>query len=128
MEKKQEKKPNSIKLLIVDDISSARSGLKALLESYPDQIKRLEISEASNGQEAVQFCKVSKPDLIIMDIKMPVMDGIMATQVIKNRWPEIRIIAFTMYTMHQKQILEAGADDFLIKGCSTEILFETIFK
>jgi NarL family two-component system response regulator LiaR len=61
-----------------------------------------------------------------MDAKMPVMDGLTATRLLKERWPEVRVIVLTMYGCHQADALTAGADAFLVKGCSPDKLLGAI--
>ncbi len=66
------------------------------------------------------------PDLVLMDSKMPVLDGVEATRLIKERWPEVKVIVLTIHASHQTNALAAGADAFLIKGCPAEELLEAI--
>ena len=70
--------------------------------------------------------KRSLPDVVLMDIRMPAMDGIEATRAIKSRWPSVRVVAVTLYEEHRAEALAAGADAFLIKGCSPEELIGAI--
>jgi DNA-binding NarL/FixJ family response regulator len=113
----------SIRILIVDDQERARQGLKALLATWP----RIEIvSEAADGREAVQLVEESQPDLVLMDAKMPVVDGVEGTRLIKERWPETRVVVLTMHASYRADALAAGADAFLIKGCSAQEFWEAI--
>jgi DNA-binding NarL/FixJ family response regulator len=113
----------SLRILIVDDQERARQGLKALLATWP----RIEIvSETADGREAVQLVEEFQPDLVLMDAKMPVMDGAEGTRLIKERWPDIRVVVLTMHASYRADALVAGADAFLIKGCTAEELLETI--
>ena len=114
-----------IRVLIADDRLSSRNGLKALLATQPG----IEIiGEAADGQEAVQLVEQCRPDVVLMDVRMPVTDGLEATRIIKDRWPEVKIIVLTMYPSHQAEALAAGADAFLVKGCSAEDLLEAILQ
>jgi DNA-binding NarL/FixJ family response regulator len=115
-------------LLIVDDSAAARSGLKALLETVSIHERALEIFETANGQEALQLIETILPDVILMDAQMPLLNGIEATRIIKERWPNIKVIVLTMYTAYEKEAMAAGADIFLLKGGSPEKLFEAIFS
>jgi DNA-binding NarL/FixJ family response regulator len=108
-----------IRVLIADDQQSTRSGLKALL-SFAPQIEV--IGEAINGQEAVRLVAKRHPDVVLMDIQMPVMNGFQATRLIKSQWPEIKVIALTIYPAYRAKALKAGADVFLLKGCTAESL------
>lgn len=115
----------SIRVLIADDTLPARKGLDALLSMIP----RVEvIGQATNGQEAVQLVDMLHPDVVLMDIQMPVMDGLEAIRRIKRRWPEVRVIALTMYSSYRTEALSAGADEFLLKGCASKILLGAILK
>jgi YesN/AraC family two-component response regulator len=105
------------KIMIVDDSLRARCALKALISQ---QAGINVTAEAPNGQEAIQSISKQKPDTVLMDIRMPVMDGLDATKAIKARWPQIKIVILTMYPEYQTEALAAGADAFLMKGCSLE--------
>ena len=112
-----------IQVLVADDRSQSRDGLRALLATWPE----IEIvGEAANGQEAVRLVEEYQPDVVLMDARMPVMDGLEATRLIKGVRPEVRIIVLTMYSSRQAEALAAGADAFLIKGCSPEELLAAI--
>jgi len=114
-----------IRVLIADDRLSSRNGLKALLVTQPG----IEIvGEAADGQETIQFVEQCRPDVVLMDVRMPLIDGLEATRLIKDRWPEVKVIILTMYPFHQAEALAAGADAFLVKGCTAEDLLETILK
>ena len=112
-----------VRVLIADDRRSARQGLRALLSFCP-QIEVLD--EAADGQECVDLVAERKPDVVLMDMQMPLMNGLEATRLIKSRWPEIKVIALTMYAKHRQEALAAGADVFLLKGCAIETLQENI--
>ena len=106
-----------IRVLLVDDHAVVRSGLAAVLSSLDD----MELAgEAGNGQEAVRACEHTKPDVVLMDLVMPVMDGVAATKAIHDRWPEMRIVALTSFG--DKELIEgalkAGAMSYLIKSVS----------
>jgi DNA-binding NarL/FixJ family response regulator len=112
-----------ITLMLVEDNIHARRALKALL-SQQEGLKV--IAEASNGQEALGQIEAQVPDLLIMDMRMPVMDGLETTQIVKTRWGQIKILILSMYTDSQVDVLAAGADSFLAKGCSLETLVSAI--
>jgi DNA-binding NarL/FixJ family response regulator len=114
-----------IRVLIADDQQPAREGLRALLAYYPE----VEIvGEATNGQEAVSLVAACQPDVVLMDMHMPVMDGVAATQGIKRNWPQVRVIALTMYAQYRAKACAAGADAFLMKGGSAESLLDAILN
>lgn len=111
------------RLVVADDSSHARHGLAAILAAQPG----LEIvGEASQGAEALTLIETQHPHIALLDIRMPVMDGIQATRAIKSRWPEIRVILISLYADYQKEALESGADAFLVKGCPVEELVTAI--
>ncbi len=114
-----------IRVLIADDRLSSRDGLKALLATRP--VIDI-VGEAADGHEAVQLVEQCRPDVVLMDVRMPVMDGLRATRIIKERWPEVKVIVLTMYPSHQTEALAAGADAFLVKGCPAEDLLEAILQ
>lgn len=111
------------KVLIADDRLRSRSGLKAVLALWPE----IEIvGEAADGQEAVRLVAECRPDVVLMDARMPVMDGVAATRLIKERWPEVRVVVLTMYPTYREDALAAGADAFLVKGCPPEQLLAAL--
>ena len=110
-----------IRVLIVDDHEMVRSGLSAFLLGAPDMDH---VGEASNGEEAIRLCEQLKPDVVLMDMMMPGIDGIEATRAIHLRWPQIRVIALTSFTEEDlvKRVLQAGAMSYLLKNvASTEL-------
>lgn len=114
-----------VRVLITDDQRPTRQGLMALL-NLTSQIEI--IGEAVNGEEAVLMTGKFHPDVVLMDMKMPGMDGLQATRLIKDRWPEIKIIALTIYPYYRNEAVKAGIDAFLLKGCAAEVLQSTILE
>ena len=113
------------KVLIADDDSRARDGLISLLATAPE----IEVvGEAANGREAVQYVEEVHPDVVLMDIRIPEMDGLDATRLIKKSWPEIVVIVLTINTAFQEESLAAGADAFLVKGSSAETPLKAILN
>ena len=104
-----------LRLMVVDDNPHARKALAALF-STQDWLEI--IGEASDGEDAIEKVGSQAPHMILMDAQMPVMDGLQATRVIKNRWPWIKVIILTLYADYEAQARQAGADAFLVKGCS----------
>ena len=92
--------------------------------------KHYEYFRARNGQEAVELAETEKPDLILMDLKMPVMDGLEATRLIKAKTPDLPIVALTAnaFDSDRHAALEAGCDDFLSKPVNAEKCIQTIAK
>ena len=109
--------------MVVDDQASTRQGIMALLELAPD----IEVThEASNGREAVRYVAEDPPDVVLMDVRMPIMDGLEATRQIKERWPQVKVVILTMYRSHEEEALAAGADRFLLKGGTSTPLTDVI--
>ena len=112
-----------IRVLIVDDQPRARKSLQALLSTWP---RASEMHEASNGREAVQLVRELQPDVVLMDVRMPELDGLKATLQIKAQWPEIKVIVLSMYTEYRDQALAAGADAFVGKGEAPDKLLDLL--
>lgn len=121
------RQPNTkVRVLIADDQCRARQALKALLSVSAPQTEIRIVGEAANGQEALQRIERDRPDVVLMDAQMPVMDGVQAVRRIKNAWPQIRIVVLSMYPSYRAAALDAGADAFLIKGCAVRDLIKAI--
>ena len=114
-----------IRVLLADDRPHSRNGLRALLATW-SEVKV--IGEAANGREAVRLVEELCPDVALMDVKMPVMDGLEATQFIKGNWPGVKVIVLTMYSLYRADALAAGADAFIGKGEPPEQLLEAILS
>ncbi len=114
-----------IRVLITDDHAVVRSGLGAFMLAYGDlQL----VGEARNGLEALDLCGKVHPDVVLMDLMMPIMDGPTATRAIRERYPHIQVIALTSFKEDEmvQQALEAGAIGYLLKNVSIEELSEAI--
>jgi DNA-binding NarL/FixJ family response regulator len=112
-----------VKVLIADDRPTTRRGLRALLTLLP-QVEV--VGEAVDGRESVALVAEYRPDVVLMDVQMPVMDGLEATRRIKEQWPEVQVIALTMYTKYRAEALAAGADAFLLKDGAPNTLASAI--
>ncbi|MFC1879574.1 response regulator transcription factor [Chloroflexota bacterium] len=112
-------------VLIVDDRFASRKGMKALLATEAE----IKIAgEAVDGRQAVRLVGEVKPAVVLMDARMPGMDGLEATRIIKDRWPQVKVIVLSMYPGYQADALAAGADAFLVKGCPVDKLLEAILN
>jgi NarL family two-component system response regulator LiaR len=114
-----------IRVMIVDEHDMVRRGLTAFLKVKPD----LElVGEAKNGQEAVAMCEPLRPDVVLMDLVMPVMSGAEATRIIRERWPEVQVIALTSFEEGDlvREALQAGAISYLLKNVSVDDLAAAI--
>lgn len=112
-------------VLIVDDQYVVREGLRAVLTAGTDFTC---VGEARNGVEAIELANELLPDIIVMDLKMPEMDGITATRSITRKHPKIRIVALTMYEDDASVIraMEAGARGYLLKGATHDEIVQTL--
>jgi NarL family two-component system response regulator YdfI len=115
----------SIRVLIADDHLVVREGLRAIMEAAPDLAL---VGEATDGAEAVQLAVELSPDVVLMDLRMPSVDGIEAIRQIKARCPDVEIVILTTYD-HDEYIvrgLRAGARGYLLKDTGRRVLFEAI--
>ena len=114
-----------IKVMLVDDEQLIRSGLKIMLETYAD----IEvIHQAGNGREAFECCKIEVPDVVLMDIRMPVSTGIEGTKLIKEAYPEVKIVMVTTFqdTEYIVEAMQYGASGYLLKDSSYEAIYDGI--
>jgi DNA-binding NarL/FixJ family response regulator len=112
-----------IQIIIADDQSRARKSVRALLSTWT---RALEIREAGNGHEVVRLVKELPPDLVLMDVRMPEMDGLEATGQIKASWPQVKVIVLSMYIEHGDDAMAAGADAFVGKGEAPQRLMDVV--
>lgn len=123
---RQEEPPvvDKIHILLVDDQLMLRESLQNLLEEEPD----FHIRTADHGKQAIEACESEQPDIILMDIHMPEMDGLTATKTIKERWPDIRIIMVTSFedVAYASKALSLGAEGFVLKSTEPKELAATI--
>ncbi|TLN24102.1 response regulator transcription factor [bacterium] len=116
-----------IRIAVVDDHMVVRKGIIAMLETEPDlQV----VGEGSNGREAVELAVSLHPDVILMDLVMPEMDGIEATRQIKQRAPEVHVLVLTSFSSNDKVLpsLNAGAIGYLLKDSNTTDLVRAIHQ
>lgn len=115
----------AIRVLIVDDHKVVRKGLKAFLLSFSDLDM---VGEAGSGEEAVRVCSQLKPDVVLMDLVMPGMDGAAATAAIRVQCPDIRVIALTSFPEEDlvQKALKAGAISYLLKNVEADELANAI--
>jgi DNA-binding NarL/FixJ family response regulator len=121
---------NCFRILIVDDVDQVRRELGTVLAlagnaaGQPVEI----VGEAANGQEAVQLAAALRPDVVLMDLAMPVLDGFAATRAIKAAQPSARVVVLTVldYSTAGEKAMQAGADAFIEKGASVGEIFRAI--
>jgi DNA-binding NarL/FixJ family response regulator len=114
-----------VRIVIADDQMRAREALKAVLANFP---RVLVVGEAINGLDAVEMVRRCSPDTLLVDVRMPVMDGLEATRLVKTQWPHTRVVVLTMYAAERLPALAAGADAFLLKGGPIECLVDELLS
>ncbi|MBM7095087.1 response regulator transcription factor [Bacillus sp. H-16] len=114
-----------VKILLAEDQSMVRQGLKMMIETDPDL--RV-VKEARNGKEAVAACEASVIDLVILDIRMPVMDGLAAAREISRRWPAVKILILTTFNDddYALEALKSGASGYMLKDAEAEDLTRAV--
>jgi len=116
---------NRIRVLLVDDQTMFREGLRTLLSVQPD----IEVvGEAGNGEEALRLASLQHPQVVLMDLRMPILDGVAATRRLRSEHPECRVIVLTTFDDDETVFdgLRAGAAGYLLKDAPSEKLFEAI--
>ena len=118
-------KKQSIRILLADDHSITRNGLKTILSLYDDIVL---VGEASNGMDAIKICKKTNPDIILMDLDMPIIDGVSATGIIRKECPGVKVIALTSFTDKKlvNNAIKAGASSYIVKNISPDELIKAI--
>jgi two-component system, NarL family, response regulator NreC len=114
-----------IRIAIADDHDIVRSGLRGLLRTSADFAI---VGEAADGEEAVRLADKTRPDVMIMDISMPNLDGIAATKLIKEKYPEVKVVILTVHEDEEYayQILRAGASGYVLKNAGKKDIFRAI--
>lgn len=117
--------PRTIRILVADDHVMVRIGLATMLKVFDELVF---VGAATNGQNAIELCDELAPDLVLMDIHMPELDGIAATRTIHQHHPNIKVLALTGYAEDNgvRQALQAGASGYLLKSASLEELIAAI--
>jgi two-component system response regulator NreC len=116
---------HKIRVLVADDHTLLRNGIRALLDEQPDMTM---VAEAEDGREAVRLAHKHRPDVVLMDISMPLLNGLEATRQIKHDHPEVNVLILTMYDHEEyfRQVLEVGASGYLIKRAAASDLVAAI--
>jgi NarL family two-component system response regulator LiaR len=117
--------PTPIHVLVVDDHPVVRDGLRNMLLAFDDLVLS---GEAQDGNQALAFCHQNTPDVILMDILMPGMDGILATRLILKHYPQVKIVILTSFPEDDliQEALQAGAIGYVLKNASIDILANAI--
>lgn len=114
-----------IRILLAEDQAMVRYGLKMMIETDP----AIRVTgEASNGREAIRLCEAQTFDLIVLDIRMPVMDGLEATRIIHSRWPERKVLILTTFNddEYALEALKSGASGYMLKEAEPEALLRAL--
>jgi len=114
-----------IRVMIVDDHPQVRRGLAVFLELWDDFLL---VGEAENGEKAIALVEQLHPDVILMDLVMPVMDGVTATRIIRNHFPDVQIVVLTSTVDLEviQQALDAGAKTYMLKNVTIDTMANTI--
>jgi DNA-binding NarL/FixJ family response regulator len=115
---------HAARVMLVDDEPALRRSLKRVLEARGIEV----VGEAADGSQAIALAGDLKPEVVIMDLRMPVMDGLTATRLIRGSWPSIAVIVCTAYEdpALQREVIDSGASGYLIKGNAPSALFDSI--
>jgi DNA-binding NarL/FixJ family response regulator len=115
----------SIRVLIVDDHDMVRKGLIAFLKVHKDLIF---VGEATSGEQALEMIDLEKPDIVLMDLVMPGMDGAETTRIIRRKYPHIQVIALTSFQERDlvHKVIQAGAISYLLKNVSVDELVSAV--
>jgi DNA-binding NarL/FixJ family response regulator len=114
-----------VRILIADDHPLARKGIRAMLESEPN----LEVvGEAENGREALELCRLHRPEVVLMDVRMPEMDGLAATRAIKQEFPYAIVMILTSFEDpdYLSEAIEAGAAGYVLKDASQPQMIDAL--
>lgn len=116
---------SKLRIFLADDHAVVREGLKALVNAQPDMEV---IGEAGNGRAAWQQAQALQPDVVLMDVSMPEMNGARATERLKQACPEVKVLALTMHEnkVYLRQLLQAGASGYVLKRAASEELIRAI--
>lgn len=116
---------DQIRVMTVDDHEILRGGIRFLLLAFDDMAL---VGEAHSGEQALSLCGQVQPDVVLMDMMMPGMDGVEATQALREQYPDIKVLALTSFYDHNlvQGVMQAGAVGYLLKGASMDELAEAI--
>jgi DNA-binding NarL/FixJ family response regulator len=122
----QEEQGGTVRLLLADDHRMLRESLRRSMEEHGFDI----VGEAADGAEAVRLATELRPDVILMDVTMPVLDGVEATRQVRDRVPATQVVILTMHADREVLVdaIRAGAAGYLVKDCSTEEVVDTVRK
>jgi DNA-binding NarL/FixJ family response regulator len=116
-----------ITIVIADDHSVAREGLISMLSRQPDFVV---VGEASNGQEALDLCDSLRPDILLLDLRMPILDGFQTVEALRRRKHPVRVVVMTTHDGEEdvRRVLKAGVKGYLLKDAMRQEVWETVRK
>jgi len=116
--------PDPVRLVLADDHTMLREGLRRSLEAEGVLV----LAEAADGGEAVRLAEQLRPDVLLMDVSMPSLDGVEATRLVRERAPTVQVVILTMHADHDVLVraVKAGAAGYLVKDCTTEEVVRTV--
>lgn len=114
---------STLRILIADDHTLVRAGFRSLLEKVPDCAV---VAEVGDGREALRLVAQLQPDVVLMDVRMPELNGLQATAHIKRLWPQVKVIVLSMYAEYQIEAMNAGADVFVAKDEAPHTLLQVL--
>lgn len=116
---------SKIRVLLVEDHRTVRQGVRLLLDAQPDVEV---VGEAGDGRTALNLARELKPDVVLMDVSMPEMNGLRATQKLSEEQPHVRVLALTRYTdrAYMQQLLQAGAAGYVLKQSDPSVLLQAV--
>ena len=114
-----------IRIILVDDHRHVHKAVSTILDTVEDIDL---VAQGSNGLEAIELCQEHQPDLVLIDVVMPAMDGVQATQTIRDKFPEVKLLVLSSFQDHEsvRTMLESGASGYVIKGSLSHDLVSTI--
>ncbi|MBW3557851.1 MAG: response regulator transcription factor [Actinobacteria bacterium] len=114
----------SVRVVLADDHRILREGLRRSLEAQGLDV----VGEAADGEEAIELAEALHPDVVLMDVTMPVLDGVEATRRIRHRLPAVRVVVLTMHADEatMARAIRVGADGYLVKDCSSDEIADTV--
>jgi DNA-binding NarL/FixJ family response regulator len=117
--------PSRIRILLVEDHPMARAGLEVFIQAYPDL---LFLGQVGSGEEAIEFCDLTEPDVIVMDIKLPGMDGVDTTTWIRRAHPAVQVVALSSFSEQEliERAFRAGVNSYVLKTSPGHYLVDAI--
>jgi DNA-binding NarL/FixJ family response regulator len=115
---------STVRLVLADDHTMLREGLRRSLEAHGILV----LGEAADGEEAVRLAEELRPDVMLMDVSMPSLDGVEATRLVRQRVPSVEVVILTMHADQEvvRRAIQAGAVGYLVKDCTTEEVVEAV--